>query len=253
MKYNVKTIRQDIVKEKGRVIVYWLGGYGFMLKFSTGQIFCIDPYLSDCVERIAGFPRLSLAPLTAEEVTTDAYLITHNHPDHLDVDSFDTIVAKNPGCAIVAGKSCEPFLKTRSTPYNLATVGEAIPCGNIKITAVSADHGDFCPEAIGFIIQFENRTMYFTGDTSLNENLLAPAISYKPDILIPCINPKFGNLGETGAAQLAKKCSAKIAIPSHFGLFAEHGGDVGLFREQVKTISPTTQVVLLTPGRGVAI
>jgi L-ascorbate 6-phosphate lactonase len=150
-----------------------------MLKFSTGQILCIDPYLNDCAERMAGYPRLSLAPLTAEEVSTDVYLITHDHPDHLDVDGFDTIVAKNPGCTVIAGKSCEPFLKTRSVPYKLAAIGEHIQCGNIKITAVSADHGDLCPGAIGFIIQFKNRMIYFTDDTSLNENLLAPAISIK--------------------------------------------------------------------------
>jgi hypothetical protein len=77
--------------------------------------------------------------------------------------------------------------------------------------------------------------------------------STKPDVLIPYINPKFGNLGEISEAQLAKKCSAKIAIPSYFGLFAEHGGDPGMFREQLQIHSPQTQLILLTPGRGIAI
>jgi L-ascorbate 6-phosphate lactonase len=111
MQYHVKTIRKDVVPHD-KILVYWLGGYGFMLKFPTSQIICIDPYLSDCVERIVGFRRLSLAPLSAEEVTTDTYLITHDHADHLDVDSFATLVRKNPTCDIVAGKSCETFLKT---------------------------------------------------------------------------------------------------------------------------------------------
>jgi hypothetical protein len=46
MQYHVKTIRKDVVPH-GKILVYWLGGYGFMLKFAAGQVFCIAPYLSD--------------------------------------------------------------------------------------------------------------------------------------------------------------------------------------------------------------
>jgi len=249
MQYPIQNIRKEVVPDN-QILVYWLCGYGFMLKFPSNQILCIDPYLSDCVERIAGFSRLSLAPLAAQDVRADLYLITHDHPDHLDVDSFDTIIENNPDCALVVGKSCEEFLKTRTVSYKLALPGEVIQHEGITITATAADHGDLCPEAIGFIIQFENRSMYFTGDTGLNEALLSPAIDSKPEILFPCINPKFGNLGEKGSAELARKCEAKIAVPGHFGLFAEHGGDAGLFNEQLQMRSPQTKCVLLTPGRG---
>ncbi|OHB55531.1 MAG: hypothetical protein A2Y12_03730 [Planctomycetes bacterium GWF2_42_9] len=252
MSYNVRNIRNDNVP-KGKILVYWLGGYGFMLKFSNEKIICIDPYLSDCVERIAGFPRLSLAPLAAEEVNTDIYLITHEHPDHLDVDSFDAIAAKNPSCKIVAGKSCESFLKTKNVSPKIIAVGEDTQLDGIKIIAVPADHGSLCRDGIGFIIQFENRTIYFTGDTCLNEQLLMPAIKIKPEIIVPCINPKFGNLGEDGAAELVKKCGAKIAIPSHFGLFAEHGGDPEIFKSFVNKLSPQTIVQIFAPGQGVEI
>jgi L-ascorbate 6-phosphate lactonase len=138
-------------------------------------------------------------------------------------------------------------------PYRLVEIGETVKCKDITVRAVAADHGELCPHAIGFIIEFKDRSIYFTGDTCLNEQLLTSAINRKPEILIPCINPQFGNLVEAGAAELAGKCEAKIVIPAHFGLFAEHGGDAGLFREHVKTISPATQVVLLTPDRGEAI
>jgi len=252
MQYNVKTIRKDVVP-RGKILIYWLGGYGFMLKFPTGQVVLIDPYLSDCVERLAGFRRLSLAPLLAEEVTTDTYLITHDHPDHLDVDSFDAIVSRNPVCDIVAGKSCEAFLKTKSVPYKLIKMNGTVKCGDITVKAVPANHGEYCPEAIGLFIEFKDRSIYFTGDTSFDEPLLASTINRKPEILIPCINPQFGNLGEAGAAELAKKCEAKIVVPAHFGLFAEHGGDPGLFREQLQAQSPQTKLVFLTPGRGEAV
>ena len=252
MLYNAKTIQKDNVPQ-GKILVYWLGGYGFMLKFHTGQIVCIDPYLSDCVERIVGFRRLSLAPLLAEEIQMDIYLITHDHADHFDVDSFDTITTNNPQCTIVAGKSCETPLKSKKVHYRIVTAGDTTQCGELTLLAVGADHGDLCKDNIGFFIECAGRSIYFTGDTALNEKMLIAAINRKPEIIVPCINPQFGNLGEMGAAQLARKCEAKIAIPGHFGLFAEHGGDAGLFQKHVKAISPTTQVVLLTPGRGEAI
>lgn len=249
MQYPIKNIRKESVPPH-KILVYWLGGAGFMLKFPSNRILCIDPYLSDCVERLAGFRRLSLAPLAAQELQTDLYLITHDHPDHLDVDSFDTIIHNNPNCTVIAGKSCEPFLMTRDIPHKLIASGTSMQCESITITATDADHGDLCPESIGFIIHYENRSVYFTGDTALNEKRLAPAINFKPEILVPSINPKFGNLGEQGAAELAKKCEAKICIPVHFGLFAEHAGDPGLFKEHLQIHSPQTQYIALTPGRG---
>ena len=60
--FDLHRIRLDS-PAKGKFIVYWLGGSGFVFKFPSGQIVCIDPYLSDCAERLAGFKRLSSAPL----------------------------------------------------------------------------------------------------------------------------------------------------------------------------------------------
>lgn len=250
MQYELKNVRADQTP-KGKILIYWLGGYGFTVKFDNGQVVCIDPYLSDCVERIAGFRRLNLAPISAAELRADIYLITHNHPDHLDPDSFDAIVQANPGVRVIAGESCKDAMKDKAAESIKA--GESIGIGDVKITAIAADHGDLCPDSIGFLLENGKRSIYFTGDTSRNFSLLAQAIESKPEVIVPCINPAFGNLGEKGAAELAAKCQSKIAVPAHFGLFAEHGGDVELFREELKRISPHTQAVLLTPGRGEAI
>jgi len=248
--HNIKFISQEAPPECNMILVYWLGGYGFVFKFADGQIVYVDPYLSDCVERIAGFRRLSLAPLTADDVRADLYLITHDHPDHLDVDSFETIIRNNPNCKIVAGNSCATFIKERTPNVQFVKAGELVNCGCITVHSIEADHGDLCPNALGFIISSGNRQIYLTGDTSMNETALHDAIIRQPDIVVPCINGAFGNLSADEAAGLVQRCGAKVAIPAHFWLFAEHGGDPDRFRRQLELISPQTRVVLLTPGRG---
>lgn len=252
MKYNLRSIRQDAVIN-GKMLIYWLGGYGFAVKFDNGRIVCLDPYLSDCVERIAGFRRLSLPPIEANELQADIYLITHDHPDHLDEDSLKTILNSNPGINVIVGKSCTKVVEKEAKVFTVLGAGETTQADELTITAVPADHGELCPDAIGFIIKYKGRGLYFTGDTSLNYSMLKPAIQSRPEIIVPCINPAFGNLGEKGAAELSARCESKLAVPAHFGLFAEHGGDAELFREELRKIAPNCQTLLLTPGRGEAI
>ena len=50
------------------ILMWWLGQAGFAFKTPRGKIVYPDPYLSDAVERLHGFKRLSLAPIAAEEV-----------------------------------------------------------------------------------------------------------------------------------------------------------------------------------------
>jgi len=118
---------------------------------------------------------------------------------------------------------------------------------------VPADHGDLCPSAVGFLIRFSGREVYLTGDTAFDENLMAESIKGQPEIVIPCINGAYGNMDESAAAILTGKCRAKTAIPSHFWLFAEHGGSPARFGECLKTHAPATNLLLLTPGRGVEV
>ncbi|MHB0997666.1 MAG: MBL fold metallo-hydrolase [Armatimonadota bacterium] len=239
---------------EGNVLVYWLGAAGFAFKFSTGEIICIDPYLSDYVERMFDFRRLSLPAVDAKDLRFDTLLITHEHGDHLDVDSFDTLMAGNPDCEIIAPPACEGFLLEHNANYIIANPGIIHQSGNISIEVVDADHGDETPDAVGFLIHFGSRKIYFTGDTGYNPSMMKYAIDSKPEIVIPCINGAYGNLNDDESAALVAECEAKVAIPSHFWLFAEHGiGSPGIFKENVEKKSPGTTVHLLTPGRAVEV
>ncbi|MCE5200208.1 MAG: MBL fold metallo-hydrolase [Armatimonadota bacterium] len=252
MHYHISDIRSN-VPQTGKVIIYWLGGSGFAFKFADGKVICIDPYLSDAVERLFNFKRLSLSPVSADELKFDTLLITHDHADHLDMDSINALITGNRGCKIIASESSVKALDNIGIAAETTTPGAVFHCGNVDVEVVDADHGELCADAVGFLIKFGGRSIYFTGDTGYNPEMMAKGIAASPEILIPCINGAFGNLTEEEAAGLAAQCSAKVTIPSHFWLFAEHGGSPGAFKDAVSIKSPNTNVILLTPGQGIEV
>ncbi|HEY3298160.1 MAG TPA: MBL fold metallo-hydrolase [Armatimonadota bacterium] len=237
----------------GHILVYWLGGSGFVFKSADGKTICIDPYLSNSVEKQFGFRRLTLPPVTPDRLHFNMLLITHDHADHLDTGSFDALMDANPNCTIWASPSCDCYLKSTAVSYSIASPDDSMNFGEVSITALNADHGELCPTALGFMVTFGTRKLYFTGDTAYNRDLLSDSIAQKPEIIIPCINGAFGNMDASMAARLAKECGSRIAFPSHYGMFAEHGGSPEDFVNAVRSISPSTRVELLAPGTGIEI
>ena len=249
---NICDQREDL-PVKGNIIAYWLGGSGFVIRFDNGQTVCIDPYLSDLAERLFDFKRLFAPPVSPEQLRFDILLMSHDHADHMDIDSFDQLAKANPACRILAPICCQEFLKGKNADYEIVSSGQSISIGDVTIEAIPADHSDLCPEAVGFLLKYSSRLIYFTGDTSFNEKMMQPAVEVAPEILLPCINGAYGNMNEQQAAQLCKNCNAKTVIPSHYGLFEEHNGNVEKFVECLKTESPQTTAYPLKPGQGIEI
>ncbi len=254
MTRNLENIRNDIAPA-GKVIIYWLGGAGFVFKFADGQIICIDPYLSDLAERLSEgqFRRLTLAPVTPDKIRFDTLLFSHEHADHMDIDAFDEMSAANKGAAIFAPACCAEFLDRKGVSWTKVAPGKSLQLDEITVDVVNCNHSDDSPDAVGFLVKFDGRTIYFVGDSCFDLEMMQPIIEVQPDILLPPINGAYGNLCEKEAADLAKMCNAKFAIPCHFGLFMEHGGCPRRFAEALAETAPSAQIVALTPGRGVEI
>ena len=74
--------------------IKWLGQSGYILSDGKTTI-CIDPYLSDCVNRIANRPRTRAVPFNPEDLKADVLICTHNHLDHIDVDAIPLMKKEN--------------------------------------------------------------------------------------------------------------------------------------------------------------
>lgn len=244
----------------GSVALWWLAQAGFAFKSSDGGVIYLDPYLSDIVERVAGFKRLSLAPIEVEQVHADWLISSHEHPDHLDTDSIPTIARTNPKCVFAGPSECmTEFAKcgVAADRQLMLEPNQAYDLGGVKLHTSRADHGELSPCALAMLLDFGEVRVLFPGDTALNQDFLRPLAELKPDVILPCINGSYGNLNAHEATQLAAWVGARIAVPCHYWMFKEHhtvpGGDPHSFFQACETLCPEIDIRLLTPGKGVLV
>jgi L-ascorbate metabolism protein UlaG (beta-lactamase superfamily) len=242
----------DAAVPSGSLGLWWLGQAGFVFKTPAGKVIYLDPYLSDAVERLIGFKRLSLPAIAAEEVRADLVLITHEHSDHLDVDALPVIARNNPACRFAAPAGCTAGLNEAGVPAGnriLLEPHHRYDLDGVVLHTAPADHGDLSETALCFVLEAERIRVFCTGDTAFRPKLHKPLVDLKPDILLPCINGVFGNMNHIDAAMLVESVKPRCAIPCHFWTFAEQGGgDPAGFVHACKHYSPETKALLLRPG-----
>lgn len=238
--------------QPGELAVFCLAQAGFYFKTAAGTTVCLDPYLSDCCERLFAFKRMVPAPLAAGELRTAVLVATHSHADHLDPDLLDCL-KRQPETRFVGSPDCRPVFEQAGIAEERVTIlakGESKTMDGVGFRAVYADHGELAPEAGGILMTLDGLTVYATGDTSYcPERLLESLGGVAVDLLIAPINPAYGNLGHENAVRLAALIKPRVVIGSHFGMFIEHGGDPGAFLEFAKkTLPDTVAPYVMAPG-----
>ncbi len=244
-----KTIEAEKV-EPGTLAIYWLSQAGFVFKSSSSKIVYIDPYLSDVVERIHGFKRMMGCPIMPEEVVADLVVCTHEHLDHMDTDALP-LIAKNPRTHFAGPIECFKEFRKAGIPEarcHLLEMGKEITIHGVRVSAVYADHGELAPDAVGVVLDFEGTKVYHTGDTAYRPEGFRPVIGMRPDILLPCINGRYGNMDAREAALLAAACHPQLAVASHFWMFVEHDGDPAAFLENCAKLAPSVRAIVMKPG-----
>jgi L-ascorbate 6-phosphate lactonase len=120
--------------------------------------------------------------------------------------------------------------------------------GDFQLTGVYADHGALAPDALGVILQVGSVKVWQVGDSAYRPDRWQDVFQMGIDVIIPPINGAFGNLDGVEAAKLAQDAHAKVAIPCHYWLFAEHGGNPAQFMEACKTYAPDVRPYLMAQG-----
>lgn len=236
--------------DEGALAIYWLAQAGFVFKASSGLRVYIDAYFSNVVEKRFGFKRLMTCPISAEEVDADLFVCTHEHLDHMDIDALP-VIAKHSRTHFAGPIECYKYFLSLNIPEqrcHLLEEGKSLEINGIEVQGVFADHGDLAVDALGIIFDFSGIKVYHTGDTAYRPEQFAPAIATRPDVLLPCINGKYGNLDARQAALLTKNIAPQVVIPTHFGMFVEHNGDCALFLKESSEQAPNVKVVKMEPG-----
>jgi len=175
---------------------------------------------------------------------------THEHLDHMDTDALPT-VAKKSRAHFAGLMECFREFKKMGIPderCHLLEVGKQVVHDSIRVTAVFADHGELAPDAVGVVLELDGVMVYHTGDTAYHPRGFQEAINMRPDVFIPCINGRYGNLNAEEAALLTREVNPRLAIASHFWMFIEHNGDPASFLEQCAKVAPQVQAIVMKPG-----
>ena len=116
------------------------GHSSFRIITESGLVFYIDPYKG------GGY-----------NIPADVILVTHQHFDH---NCVDQVVKKND-CTIIT--NAEAFCDGEYNSFEINDVlVEAVPAYN---------HYHKKEECVGYILEFEGRKLYFTGDTGITEEM----------------------------------------------------------------------------------
>lgn len=231
---------QVLTAPLGKTHLFSVGQAGFIIKSKSGQLLAIDLYLSDCVERVegnVGFKRLLPKILNPDDLEFDVIIATHYHRDHFDMDSVPEMLA-NENTRLFCPRDCEETIKNlemKEDNITYVTPGSQMTAGDFTLHFIHCDHGTGAPQAVGVIVQVDGKTILEVGDTSLHLDWAEEYLSKgRLDVLIAPINGAYGNLNEQECVQLVQKLQPEITIPCHYGMFASHGGNPGLFYKMMK-------------------
>jgi len=227
--------------------VTWLGQSGFLFE-TQSQRLLIDPFYSDIVEQRQGIKRLVSAPIPIEDLHPDYIFITHDHLDHLDPIALPEIHRQYPQAKIVGPESVmRKALELEFDPGALIQQpkGASHTFGAFKITSTAAYHSD--PFAVGMAIEVEGKRIYYSGDTLLMPTLYEEIYRMtgpSPDLVFIVINGRLGNMNVQEAIALTAQLQPSLAIPMHYGMFAENTEDPYLFlagcdQNQIKAMALT--------------
>ena len=198
--------------------IRWIGQGGYILSDGTTTI-CIDPYLSNVVDRVAKRGRMVEAPFYPEDLKCDAVICTHNHLDHVDIDAIPRVSKEI--LFLAPTDANDTLLSCGVKKYIPFNEGDTYKIGDFEIEAVYAKHS---VPAIGVVLHHLDRKLYISGDTEYDDRL--ETLSRENiDIMIVCINGKLGNMNVDEAVRLTNIISPRIGIPTHYGMFESNTED----------------------------
>jgi len=235
----------DIPEDK--TAIWFLGQAGYYMKSGSCSL-TIDPYLTDSVGKITPqFSRAIPSPVDPAQLKVDIFIVTHDHTDHLDPETIKAYKHKKTTTFVSPRHAAKHLLKLDIPAENIKIVdhGDTMQLPGVRIDGVfalatSADTIDTC----GYLLTFDNgKSVYHTADSAYCDLLLEACP--KADLLLTCINGKFGNLNIAQAVKLTGAVKPKYVIPNHYDIMAFNSENPESFRYFFEQAKIDSQCVIL--------
>jgi L-ascorbate metabolism protein UlaG (beta-lactamase superfamily) len=252
----------------GMTLLWFLGQHGFIINLD-GRVFYIDVILNDFPGK-DGKSRRSYPPPFDPGLPqrVDYFLCTHDHGDHLNLNTLLPLARANPQTQFVvpaplrhilidAGIEDERVLGGRE--------GEDIALsGTITLSPVAAAHSEYLQNekgdylCLGYILRGRDASIYHAGDTLVTPRLVDTLKAQSPiDISILPINGSdwertarniIGNMNMEDAVKLARAIGTDLVIPAHYDMMASNSENPALFAAYMYDLCPEKKYHIFALG-----
>ena len=152
-----------------------------------------------------------------EEKNIDYIFITHEHTDHIHIDSLKNILKNNPNVKIITNVSVGKILEKEKIKFFLIKDSQEMVLGeNILIEGVGKLHKQVYQsiptvENVGFIL---NKNFFYPGDA-------LSKIEKKVNIVAFPVSASWLKLSES--VDWLKELAPQVAFPVHDGILNDYG------------------------------
>ncbi len=257
--YPQKLFRWSSSKQQADSITFVRIAHATTLISIGNKNILTDPWFSEKSGYYHGEP---LAFSQAKLPKLAMVIVSHNHYDHFDIETFKTYPDKNVPFVVPVGMAGEVKAAGFTNVQEIDPWQEVVIDG-IKVTACPGKHK---VKENTFMIEAGGRVVYFGGDTELIPELIEIKNRFPEiDLAILSVNglmirPMFNKQVVMSATQAAKLCSTikpKVAVPIHYNFtggkfhdkfILKYNGDAKQFVDSVRVKAPHTKTFILETG-----
>jgi L-ascorbate metabolism protein UlaG (beta-lactamase superfamily) len=225
---------REALARGGSESLTWLGHASFLIR-TAGRTVLTDPFLSERAGPVAGLgPKRFVPPGIPVDLLPkiDVLLISHNHYDHLDARTVESLSSKERITVVVPSGLRSFFLRRGYTDVRELAWGAHAALGDLSVTALPAIH--FSSRTLfdrnatlwaSYSIVSPSLRVFFAGDTGYGpvhretgldhgpfDLALLPIGAYEPE---PIMRPVHCNPEE--AVRLGADVRGKTLVAMHWG------------------------------------
>ena len=217
--------------------IKYLGHSCFLFQINGIEVI-IDPFIS---------PNNLADQINIDDLSPKYILLSHGHEDHV-ADALE-LATKNNATIISNFEVTQWFHKKGVEHFHPMNHGGSWEFEFGKVTMVNAVHSSSMPDGsyggnpAGFVIEAENKTFYYAGDTALNMDMQLLGKLYSFDLAFLPIGDNF-TMSAKDAVMASDFINCNKIVGMHFDTFGyikiDHGQSIALFKNAGKELTIPT-------------
>jgi L-ascorbate metabolism protein UlaG (beta-lactamase superfamily) len=253
--------------DDGMALLWFLGQMGFVIKLRDTVLY-IDAMLNDFADE-KGNCRAYHPPFYPDAgIRADYFICTHNHGDHLNMDTLLPQARANPHTRFIVPMPWRNVLTGAGIGEDRvigAREGETIALSpHLSLAPVAAAHTEYEQDSegnytcLGYVIRGSGVGIYHAGDTLVTPRLVETLTALKPiDIAILPVNGGdwkrtaggiIGNMHVEDAVQLVRALDVDLAVPAHYDMMNNNSVNPAHFADEIYRSCPQQKFHIFALG-----